>query len=290
MEESLEEAFKGSIEVFIGALDVLTSWLKLKDKPDIHLKFDTGMGRQGFHPQEASQISAGLLPYKSHIKGVCSHFANVEDVLEQEYALQQIALFRRAQETLRQEGIAVPAHIASSASALILKESQFDYARTGIALYGLWPSRATRLSFAKLFNNVEPLRPVLSWRTRITSIKTVSKDGYIGYGCTFKAIKEMRIAIIPVGYYEGYPRLAGEHSSHVLVHGTRCPLVGRVCMNMMMADITHLSSVQAGDIATLIGKDGKEEIEAELFAGWSSTIHYEALARLNPLIPRITVT
>jgi alanine racemase len=210
--------------------------------------------------------------------------------LEQEYALHQLSLFKMANEALVREGICVPMHIASSASALILKESQFNYVRTGISLYGLWPSRATRLSFAKLYDNIESLRPVLSWRTKISSVKTVAKDCYIGYGCTYRAIKDMCLAIIPVGYYEGYPRLAGEHSSHVLIHGTRCPIVGRVCMNMMMADVTHLSQPQSEDIVTLIGRDGKEEIEAEVFAGWSNTIHYEALTRLNPLIPRITVS
>ena len=287
--ESLAPAQRAQVEIFVGSKEILVHWLNMDAKPNIHIKFDTGMSRQGFHPQEAADVASALLPHLPFIKGVCSHFANVEDVLEQEYALHQLASFKQARDTMRSLGITVPAHIASSASALILKDSQFDHVRTGISLYGLWPARATRLSFSKLFNNVEPLRPVLSWRAKITSIQNVAKDCYIGYGCTFKAIKNMQIAILPVGYYEGYPRLAGEHASHVLIHGTRCPVVGRVCMNMMMADVSHLFHPKAGDVVTLIGKDGTEEIEAELFAGWAGTIHYEALTRLNPSIPRITV-
>jgi alanine racemase len=279
-------AWSHRIEITIGSRPLLERWLSSPNKPDIHVKFDTGMSRQGFLPEEAWQLAPLLKESIAHIKGLSSHFANVEDVLEQEYAMRQLHLFKGILETFQSHSLRIPAHIASSASGLIFRESEFDYVRAGISLYGLWPSKATRLSYSKIYQHPAELLPVLSWYTKVASTKLVPKDQSIGYGCTYKAMKDMTIAVLPVGYYEGYPRLAGGHGGYVLLQGSRCPIVGRICMNMMMIDISHLSYVAPEEKVTLIGKDKNEEIDAETFASWASTIHYEALSRLNPFIER----
>jgi alanine racemase len=134
---------------------------------------------------------------------------------------------------------------------------------------------------------VVELKPVLSWRAKITSLNDVAQGQYVGYGCTFKARHAMRVAVVPVGYFEGYPRIASGSQAYVLIHGERCPIVGRICMNMMMVDVTDIAAkVAVGAVVTLIGADGQEYISASDVATWSETIHYELVTRLNPAIER----
>lgn len=276
------------LEAFIANAPILDQWLQMDPRPKGHLKFDTGMARQGFFPEQASKLVEQLAPYKEDIQGLCSHFANVEDVLEHDYAREQIKRFKEALAVFRSQGFDVEAHIASSASGLLLPDSRFDFVRLGISLYGLWPSPATRLSYLQINQSLIDLKPALSWTTEISSIKSIEANQFIGYGCTYRAVQPMTIAVLPVGYFEGFPRLAGAHGAYVLAHGMRCPIVGRVCMNMMMVDISHLQGPQIGDRVTLIGTEQDESISAAALAAWADTIHYEMLSRLNPIIPRFT--
>lgn len=274
------------LDVVIGALEPLMAWLALAKPCALHVKFDTGMSRQGFRPTEAPHLAQILLPRAAFVMGICTHFANVEDVTDHGYAREQLKQFEIAVQAFRSVGLRPMKHAASSASSLILAESRFDLLRVGISLYGTWPSSLTRVSYLQINHEVPELRPVLSWHSQVTTIKTVAAGQFIGYGCTFRALREMRIAVVPVGYYEGYPRLAGEGSSFVLIRGQRCPIVGRICMNMMMVDTSHLPECHFGDRVTLIGKDGTESVSAQDVATWSKTIHYELFARLHPDIPR----
>ncbi len=282
----LTEAFGLDLDVVIGNETLLTAWLQAPNRPRLHIKFDTGMSRQGFAPGEASHVAARIAANKDRFVGICTHFANVEDVTDHGYATKQLELFNQAAAALRQVGFSPMLHAASSASALIMGQSHFDLARVGISLYGPWPSPLTRVSYLQLKNQVLDLRPVLTWTTEVTTVKPVSAGQFIGYGCTFRAIRDMRIAVLPVGYFEGYPRLAGEAASYVLIQGARCPIVGRICMNMMMVDISHLPHCQVGDRVTLIGADGQDVVSAQDVAGWAKTIHYELLTRLHGDIPR----
>lgn len=285
----LDAAVQHKLELVIGNDEVLSAWKNLVQRPHLHVKFDTGMSRQGFQPEDAVPIIQGLLPYKDRVAGICTHFANVEDVTEHGYATQQLKRFAQASQAFAAAGLSVMKHASSSASTLLLDEARFDLDRVGVSLYGVWPSPLTRLSYLQLNKKLVELRPVLSWRTEVTTVKMVKAGQYIGYGCTYRAIRDMRIAVLPVGYYEGYPRIAGQHGSHVLIKGERCPVVGRICMNMMMVDTTHLPAVHVGDVATLIGQDGDEVVSAQDVASWAQTIHYELLARLHPDIPRRVV-
>lgn len=282
----LGEATKLGAEIVVGNDSVLAGWLAIEPKPRIHIKFDTGMSRQGFLPECAGELVSKLVPHAGLVVGVCTHFANVEDVTDQAYADRQLQLFQNAAQVLRQGGLSLIEHAASSASSLILAPSRLHLSRIGISLYGVWPSPVTRVSFLQLQSNILELRPALSWLTEVTTVKDVRSGDYIGYGCTYRAIRDMRVAVLPVGYYEGYPRIAGEHPAYVLLHGKRAPLVGRICMNMMMVDVTHINAVNIGDTVTLIGRDQDEYLSAHEVAHWAQTIHYELLTRLNPEIPR----
>jgi alanine racemase len=273
-------------EMTLGNREVLEAWTKAKTKCRIHVKIDTGLSRQGFVADETAAVAKELKPHKDRVVGIATHFANVEDVTDHAYADQQLAAFEKAKKGFADAGFSLLAHAAASAPALILAESRFDLVRIGIALYGVWPSSLTKVSYLQLNDKVLDLRPVARWTTEVTTVKSVKAGQYIGYGCTFRSIRDMRIAVLPVGYYEGYPRIAGENASYVLIRGKRCPLVGRICMNMMMVDVTHLDKVEVGDAVTLIGEDAGDHVSAGDVAGWSKTIPYELLSRIHPEIPR----
>lgn len=279
-------AAKFRLEVFLAGSAVLKAWTEQADRPRGHLKFDTGLSRQGFLVADAASLARDLLPWGSDLAGICTHFANVEDVLEHDYAKSQLNEFELARAAFASKSFCLKAHAASSASTLLLPESRYDYCRVGISLFGLWPSKASRLSFLQQRPALLELAPVLAWRAEIAAIKNIKAGKFVGYGCTFRAVKDMKLAVVPVGYYEGFPRVASNHGAYVLILGQRCPLVGRVSMNMIIVDVSHLDQVAESDSVTLIGQDGGEAISAGDFADWSQTIHYEALTRLNAVIPR----
>lgn len=279
--------YEEKLDIVLGDFCSLANWQKMEKRPLAHIKIDTGMSRQGFLPEEIEQLIQKIQSHERRdLYGICSHFANVEDVLNHDYAMQQLDRFQKAQLQFKKAGLNLTAHIASSASALIVEQSLNAMARIGISLYGQWPSGKTRLSYLQNHPKIPELKPVLSWYTEVAMTKKVKEGEFIGYGCTYRAIQNMNVAVLPVGYYEGYPRLASGRGSYVLIQGKRCPIVGRICMNMMMVDISHLNGIQAGEKVTLIGRDGEEMVSADDLAAWSETIHYELLTRLNPSIPR----
>jgi alanine racemase len=288
--EHLAEAHKHAVYVTLGSWPVLEAWLVRKDRARAHLKIDSGMARQGFLADEAPKILQLLQKNGATLTGISTHFANVEDVTDYSYADKQLAQFGKACQIFESAGMSLVRHAASSASAMLLVRSRFDMVRVGIAYYGFWPSQATRISFLQTNRELMDLKPVMSWRTQITGVKSVGPGSYVGYGCTYRAVREMRVAVLPVGYYEGYPRNASNHGAYVLVHGQRCPLIGRICMNMMMIDVSHVTEANVGDIVTLIGNDQADSVKAEDLASWSDTIHYEIVARLHPEIPRRLVS
>ena len=282
--EDLTQIYQIDAEFFMTGPELFHHWQSMKSpRPKCHIKVDTGMNRQGFTLKDLKSTADEILKHKKEVVGVASHFANVEDVLDQGFANQQLAKFKEARSYL---GTHLPAHIASSASAIILPPSRLDYSRVGISFYGMWPSKSTKLSAFKVLENDITLKPALEWKTRIAQTKVVPAHSFIGYGCTFKTSQTTTIGILPIGYNEGYPRIAGDKHAYVLVEGKRCPVVGRICMNMMMVDISNLDNPQTGVETTLIGVDGQETISAENLADWSSTINYEVTTRLPSFTPR----
>jgi alanine racemase len=225
------------------------------------------------------------------VKGVLSHFANTEDVTEQEYARTQLSNFDAGVQVLQaRAGVDadVQRHFAASAAALVLPPSRLDVVRIGIAMYGLWPSAETRLSARVVLGALPALEPVLTWKVPSQAVKWLPAGSYVGYGCTWKCAADTRVAILPVGYWDGYPRLASG-KAHVLVNGRRCAVLGRVMMNHLIVDVTHAVSTEAPVTATLLGRDGDESISAETLSGWAQTIHYETMTRLGPHLRRVVV-
>ena len=184
-------------------------------------------------------------------------------------------------EEFKKEGIN-PAlkHMSCSAATVCAPLDGFTAARLGLSLYGLHPAPKTA--------GIIKLKPVLSWKTKIIQVKTVPKNTKIGYGGSYTTTEETRIAVLPVGYYDGYDRKLSNAGS-VLVQGQICPVRGRICMNLMMVDITRVKTAKVGDEVVLIGKQGKNTITAEDMATLVGTINYEVVSRINPLLPRVVI-
>ncbi|OIP32907.1 MAG: alanine racemase [Deltaproteobacteria bacterium CG2_30_63_29] len=254
----------------------------------LHIKIETGTHRQGLTLDEALQLgdrierSAGV-----KLEGLSTHFANVEDTTDHSFARRQLSVFEVALERFaanRQETLL--SSICNSAGSLLWPHAHHGLIRPGIATYGLWPSKETYLSAMLVGRHELALRPALTWKTQIAQVKSVTAGAAVGYGCSFRATTETRLAILPVGYYDGYDR-GLSNLAHVLVHGQRAPLRGRVCMNMTMVDVTHIPAAKMGDEVVLLGVQGEERVSAEQLAEWASTINYEITTRIHESIPRI---
>ncbi len=251
----------------------------------VHLKVETGNHRQGIYEHEIPSWIE-LLQKCPHVslEGLSTHFANIEDTNDRSYAQEQMKRFDGYVSLFSDAGISIPfLHCANSAATILFPKTHGTLVRTGIALYGLWPSDQVKQE-----SEISSLFPVLSWKTRIAQIKSISKGSSVGYGCSYRAEKDMVIAILPVGYYDGYDRRLS-NCGEVLIHGKRAKLCGRVCMNMIMVDITDIKNVQVEDVVTLIGRDGDEEITADEMATNIGTIHYEVVTRIREGIVRVEV-
>lgn len=256
---------------------------------DIHVHLDTGLGREGFTRAGLEKGEADFLK-GARVRGVMSHFANTEDVTEQDYANTQLANFETGEALLHQRlgVVGLQRHFAASAAALVLPPARLDVVRVGIAMYGLWPSAETRLSARVVLGEVPTLEPVASWKAPSQVVKWLPAGSYVGYGCTYRCSADTRVAVLPVGYWDGYPRLASG-KAHVLVNGQRCPIIGRVMMNHLIVDVTHAVRDERPLTATLLGRDGDEVISAETLSAWAQTIHYETMTRLGPHLRRVVV-
>jgi alanine racemase len=281
------EVVVGSEELEAAAPALAAAGLRLR----VHVHLDSGLGREGF---TAAQLEAGAADFLARhaevlpVVAVMSHFSNTEDVTEQDYARAQLARFEASTRALAARVPLAPTvarHFAASAAALVLPPARFEVLRVGISLYGLWPSTETRLSARVVLGDVPALEPVLSWRAPSQVVKWLPAQSYVGYGCTYRCSSATRVAVLPVGYWDGYPRLASGQA-HVLVHGQRCPVLGRVMMNHLIVDVTHATGDERPVVATLLGRDGDEAIAAELLASWAQTIHYELVTRLGPHLER----
>ena len=254
----------------------------------IHLKIETGTHRQGIALEELAGFVERILKLPNlDIEGVYTHFANIEDTLDTSFAQLQIEKFRQALAVLKDAGVHPSwTHASATAGALLYPETGFNMIRVGIGMYGIWPSRETQLAARERGRQIS-LTPGLTWKTRIAQIKIVEAGSYIGYGLTYQASHRMKIAVLPVGYFDGYDRKLS-NCGRALVGGRAVPVVGRVMMNMTALDITDVD-VQEDDEVVLIGRQGKAEIRVEEVAEKSGTIAYEVVSRINPGIPRVVV-
>ncbi len=256
----------------------------------LHVKVETGTWRQGV---EVKEVAAFVRDIRKRpglvVEGLSSHFANIEDTTKHDYPRRQLEAYRSACRELEARGLGVPLrHMSCTASTILFPEPEFNLARVGIGLYGLWPSKETFLSCILEKKKPLSLEPVLSWKARIAQVKKVPAGSYIGYGGTYRTTRPTVLAVVPVGYFDGYDR-GLSNAAHVLVKGRRAPVRGRVAMDFFMADVTDVPGVKLEDEVTLLGVDGRERISAEDLASLAGTISYEILSRINPLIPRVIV-
>lgn len=263
---------------------------RMKRTVRLHVKIETGTWRQGLALRDLGPFVREVRRHPGLVvEGLSSHFANIEDTTKHDYPRLQLDCYREACREVEAATGPVPIkHMSCTASTILFQEPDLNLARVGIGLYGLWPSKETYLSSAHLKKEPPDLRPVLSWKARVAQIKKVPAGAFIGYGCTYRTTRPTVLAVIPVGYSDGYDRRLS-NAAHVLVKGRRAPVRGRVAMDFFTADVTDIPGVKLEDTATLLGADGRERVSAEDLAAVVGTIGYEVLARLNPRIPRIVV-
>ena len=257
-----------------------------------HLKLETGTNRQGVTEKELGPIARLYNKYPDLKKpyGASTHFANIEDTTNHEYAQHQLKRFLSMVTQMTRLGIKPTIrHTACSAALILFDKTHFDLVRPGIALYGHWPSKETYLSYRLAGGKNDIFEPVLTWKTRVTQTKEIPADAFIGYGCTYQTTSKTGLAVLPIGYADGYNRSLS-NLAHVLIRGKRAPVRGRVCMNLTMVDITDIRGVRPESPVTLIGHQRQEMVSCEQLADWSGTISYEILARIAPHIPRIFVS
>jgi len=291
MLDELAEVEALGVQPVVYNHETIDRLIALGSRARLHLKIETGNHRQGLALPEALTLAARIADAPGlELAGVSSHFANIEDTTDHRYARHQLARFEEAVGALRAAGHAVPIrHLSNSAAALLWPEQGYEMVRVGVAGYGLWPSKETRVAAALAGRGRIALRPALGWKTRIGQIKTVPEGAFVGYGCTFMTTHKTRLAIAPVGYYDGYDRKVS-NLAHVLVRGRRAPVRGRVCMNIIMIDVTDVPDARLEDEVVLLGRQGDETITAEQLAGWAGTINYEVITRIAGHVPRMPVT
>lgn len=289
----LSEVIKNRFRLVVYDINVLDDLnrtaVDIDQSARIHLKLETGTYRQGINPEDVELFLEKLKKTpRVNLEGVYTHFANIEDTTDHKYAFSQLRRFKDISARIQQDYPAVKRHTACSAAALLFRETHFDMVRLGISLYGLWPSMETFVSYKTLHsqNGEDVLRPILSWKARVGQVRSVPANQNIGYGCSYQTTRKTQLAVLPIGYADGYSRSLS-NQAFVLIHGRRAPVRGRVCMNLIMVDITDIPNVRPGDEAVLIGKQDAEILTVDYLASLAGTINYEFITRLNGLITRI---
>jgi alanine racemase len=244
----------------------------------VHLKIDTGMARLGVREDAALTGLLGVFRDAPELffEGVFTHFATADEEEEDEYFQMQVARFEHALSIVRAMGFSPVVHAGNSAVTLHRPQYHYDMVRPGYALYGYDPGPG----------DVGFLQPAMRWTTQIVNLKWIGPDEGVSYGVTYRTDRDTLVATIPVGYADGYRRAIG-NTGYVLVHGKRAPVIGRVCMDQTMIDVTGIANVAIRDEVVLLGAQGKERISANEMAAWQETIGYEVLCTIGKRVPRI---
>lgn len=244
----------------------------------VHLKVDSGMGRLGLTQLELTTLlSSQRFPASLRLEGLMTHLADTDGEAT-EVTEAQLVRFNQAIDALKAGGFQIPfVHAANSAGTVRFPQAHFSLVRPGIMLYGYHTLPASV--------SVPDLKPVLSLRTCVAQIRTIQPGGTVSYNGTFTARRPTRVAILPIGYADGFSRRLSNRGQ-VLIHGQRAPIVGLVCMDMVMVDITEVPRTVVGDEVVLIGRQGQDQITATEIAAWTGTIPYEVLCSIGPRVPR----
>lgn len=256
---------------------------KMNKKIIVHAKIDTGLSRLGFQVTEEAADEIARISRMPHIilEGIFTHFAK-SDASDKTMANQQMEAFARMKEMLEERKVEIPLiHCSNSAAIVDMPEANMSVVRAGIILYGMWPSDEVEKE------NID-LEPVMSLKSCIVFLKELEKGRVISYGATYETTRKQRIATIPVGYGDGYPRSLS-NKGYVLIHGKKAPICGRICMDQFMVDVTDIPEAQEGDSVTLIGRENGAEITMEEIGDLSGRFNYEFACDLGKRIPRVFV-
>ena len=255
---------------------------KAGKKAQLHIAVDTGMSRIGVTPDDAGIdfVRSALMFEHLNVEGIFTHFAKADEEgsapTEHQYSL-----FSGFTDRIEKElDFRVPIrHCDNSAGIISYPQNSMDMVRAGVTLYGMWPSSVVP-------KDIVPLKPVLSWYSHVAYVKIIHAGTSVSYGGTFTAQHDMRIATVPVGYGDGYPRSLS-NKGYVLIRGRKAPILGRVCMDQMMVDVSNIEDTQRGDTVTLVGQDGNEQITMEDLGSLSGRFNYELACDINARVPRV---
>lgn len=283
-EELIREEIRPAVYRRDTVEELATAAAKVGQKAKVHIKVDTGMGRIGITPdEEGLEFVRFLIEHPElEVEGIFTHFAK-SDEADKTSTNHQLELFQNFIDKIQTElGITIPVkHCSNSAAILEMPQANMDMVRAGITTYGLYPSE-------EVSKDIVPLRAAMSLYSHIVYCKTIHAGQSVSYGGLFTATKDTRVATIPVGYGDGYPRsLSGK--GYVLIHGKKAPILGRVCMDQFMVDISEIPEAMEGDKVTLLGMDGTERITAEELGELSGRFNYEFVCDLGKRIPRVYI-
>jgi len=276
---AVREDIRPSIFQYEDALALSQEAQRQNKTAPFHFAVDTGMSRIGFPiPEEAADLCARIAALPNlKAEGLFSHFATA-DCADLSRARAQAQRFAQFDTMLKQRGIHIPIRHMDNSAGIMNFDCHYEMVRSGIVTYGLYPSQ-------EVDPGMLPLQPALSWYSRVTHVQTLPAGREIGYGGTYTTKADTRVATIPVGYADGYRRSLSDRF-YVLIHGKRAPILGRICMDQMMVDVTAIPETAVGDTVTLIGQDGKESISMEAIAAEAGSFNYEFTCGISRRVPR----
>jgi alanine racemase len=292
--QEIEELIREGISFYAFDFERLNKSLEIAKqigiKAKIHIEVETGFHRTGFEWKDREKLKELLFQNLENVslEGLCTHYAGAESISNYVRVKNQIARYHEFKDFFDGQELVFRAyHTACSAATLIFPETIMDLVRIGIAGYGFWPTKET--FFAKLKSlpkgNKNPLKRLITWKSTVMSLKDVKIGEFVGYGNSYMALENIKLAIIPVGYGHGYSRLLS-NQGQVLIKGTLCQVVGTVNMNAIAVNVSKIKNVQSGDQVVLIGKQGGKEITVASFSESTHQVNYEMLTRLPKDIPR----
>ena len=300
-DDALEWAIREGISFYVfdyGRLEkALEMARRLKVPARIHLELETGLNRTGLDGEWLDKTLDTLLLNQGHlhVEGVCTHYAGAESVANYKRVLDQYDVFTKLCQYVETRGVHPCArHTAASAAALAYPETRMDMVRIGIAQYGYWPSKEIEMHYIVQTHDhqkrtyVDPLKRILTWKSRVMSVKHVDQGEFIGYGTSYLTTRPHKIAVVPVGYFHGFRRSLS-NIGRVLIRGRRVAIIGYVNMSLLLINVTDVHDAAIGDDVVLIGKQKKKQITVSSFSDMSNLLNYEVLVRIPSEIPRTVV-
>lgn len=294
--ENLETVLRRGDEFFVYDIEqlkiVIETAIRTKLIAKIHVEVETGMNRTGMDENQLSELVELISQNREwlHLAGVCTHLAGAESISNYYRIKKQRVRFKSYLSYFKKRDIKFEArHIACSAALLRYPNTQYDMVRVGILLYGFWPNRETLIDYiTKKEEYEDPLTSVLTWKSKVMTLKEVGAGEYVGYGTSYLTNRKTKIAVVPVGYAYGYSRILS-NQGRALVSGQRVGVIGTVNMNMLTLDVTEIEDIRKGSEVVFIGNQGEQRISVASFGEMSSQLNYELLSRLPHNIPRVII-